>query len=269
MFLRGLATEGDTQFGITDKQFRFNDFNLFLADDWRISRTAHAQSRACGTSSSAADRSERSHRQRRFRGTHEHRESRQRVHRAEERAEHGFAAVDSAIAASIKADNNHTLKGQDWNNVAPRAGVCLDAERAKWVVRGGYGIFYDRPSAAFINTVFSNYPFLREAEVTFPAERGAAQRRVVAAGSEVPVQSVSAEPRRADGGRQRNLPDSRWHERHAGCRRHTESRSIRPRVADSAATSPRRSSSAPSIAIWGRRTCSSTTSAFSGSSATT
>ena len=37
------------------------------------------------------------------------------------------------------------------------------------VVRGGYGIFYDRPSAAFINTVFSNYPFLREQEVTFPA----------------------------------------------------------------------------------------------------
>jgi hypothetical protein len=32
----------------------------------------------------------------------------------------------------------------------------------------GDGIFYDRPSAAFINTVFSNYPFLREQEVTFP-----------------------------------------------------------------------------------------------------
>ena len=36
-------------------------------------------------------------------------------------------------------------------------------------MRGGYGIFYDRPSAAFINTVFSNYPFLREVEVTFPS----------------------------------------------------------------------------------------------------
>jgi hypothetical protein len=37
------------------------------------------------------------------------------------------------------------------------------------VVRGGYGIFYDRPSASFINTIFSNYPYLREVEVTFPA----------------------------------------------------------------------------------------------------
>jgi hypothetical protein len=37
------------------------------------------------------------------------------------------------------------------------------------VLRGGYGIFFDRPSAAFINTVFSNYPFLREIEVTAPS----------------------------------------------------------------------------------------------------
>ena len=80
----------------------------------------------------------------------------------------GFAAVDSAIATSVKAANNHTLKGQDWNNVAPRLGFAWTPSQS-WVVRGGYGVFFDRPSAAFINTVFSNYPFLREQEVTFPA----------------------------------------------------------------------------------------------------
>jgi hypothetical protein len=37
--LRGVSTEADTQFGITDKQFRFNDFNVFIADDWRLSST--------------------------------------------------------------------------------------------------------------------------------------------------------------------------------------------------------------------------------------
>ena len=37
--LRGLGSEGDTQFGVTSKRFRFNDFSLFLADDWHVSPT--------------------------------------------------------------------------------------------------------------------------------------------------------------------------------------------------------------------------------------
>ena len=65
----------------------------------------------------------------------------------------------------------------------------------QWVVRGGYGIFYDRPSAAFINTVFSNYPFLREVEVTAPARAVPIDPRVFTAGSDVPVQRYLPEPR--------------------------------------------------------------------------
>ena len=65
----------------------------------------------------------------------------------------GFAAVDAAIAASQRADNNHTLNGHDWNNVAPRLGFAWTPTE-RWVVRGGYGIFYDRPSGAFMNTLF-------------------------------------------------------------------------------------------------------------------
>ncbi|MFN0123979.1 MAG: hypothetical protein ACKV2V_26045 [Blastocatellia bacterium] len=54
--------------------------------------------------------------------------------------------------------------------IAPRIGFALTPFASnKLVVRGGSGVFFDRPSAAFINTIFSNYPFLREAEVTFPA----------------------------------------------------------------------------------------------------
>ncbi len=167
MFLRGLATEADTQFGITDKQFRFNDFNLFMSDDWRLSPTltlnagvryeffglptevngliGNVDFEALTNSENPVD-----------------------AFIVPANVQNtGFPAIDAAIASSRKADNNHTLKGQDWNNVAPRVGLAW-TPTDRLVVRGGYGIFYDRPSAAFINTVFSNYPFLREQEVTFP-----------------------------------------------------------------------------------------------------
>jgi len=167
MLLRGLATEADTQFGITDKRFRFNDFNLFLSDDWRLTPrlTLNAGVRyeffglptevngLIGNVDFEA-----------LTNT----ENPVNAFIVPKNVQNtGFAAIDAAIAASRRADTNHTLKGQDWNNVAPRVGLAWTPNE-QWVVRGGYGIFYDRPSAAFINTVFSNYPFLREQEVTFP-----------------------------------------------------------------------------------------------------
>jgi hypothetical protein len=168
--LRGLGTEGDTQFGITDKQFRFTDFNLFIADDWKVapSLTFNMGVRyeffglpwevngLIGNVDFAAITNT---------------ENPVNAFIVPKNVQNtGFTAIDGAIATSERAANNHTLNGQDWNNVAPRVGFAwTPGESEKWVVRGGYGIFFDRPSAAFINTVFSNYPFLREQEVTFPA----------------------------------------------------------------------------------------------------
>ncbi|MBK7932708.1 MAG: TonB-dependent receptor [Acidobacteria bacterium] len=37
-FLTGNATEADTQYGITDKAFRFQDFGFYITDDWKITR---------------------------------------------------------------------------------------------------------------------------------------------------------------------------------------------------------------------------------------
>jgi hypothetical protein len=169
MLLRGLAVEADTQFGVTDKRFRFDDFSAFVADDWQISPTFTLN---------AGVRYE-------FFGWPMELDGRignvdfEAITNPENPAPGfivpnnvkptGFVAIDSAIDASIKANNGHTLKGNDVNNVAPRLGFAWrPGESGRFVVRGGYGIFYDRPSAAFINTVFSNYPFLREVEVTFP-----------------------------------------------------------------------------------------------------
>ncbi|HYN10975.1 MAG TPA: TonB-dependent receptor [Vicinamibacterales bacterium] len=168
--LRGLGSEGDTQFGVTDKRFRFQDFNGFLSDDWRLSNrfTLNVGLRY------------------EFFGWPEELDGRignvdfAAITDTENPANAfivpnnvnmtGFAAIDEAIGATRKANNGHTLKGQDWDNVAPRLGFAWTADAdGKTVVRGGYGIFYDRPSSAFINTVFSNYPFLREIEVTAPS----------------------------------------------------------------------------------------------------
>ena len=168
--LRGLGSEGDTQFGVTSKRFRFNDFSLFLADDWQVSPTLTLN---------AGLRYE-------FFGWPTELDGRignvdfEAITNTENPApafivpnnvkNTGYNGIDTAIGTSERASNGHTLKGQDWNNVAPRVGFAWrPGMNGRWVVRGGYGIFYDRPSAAFINTVFSNYPFLREVEVTFPS----------------------------------------------------------------------------------------------------
>ena len=170
-FLRGVATEADTQFGITEKSFRFRD----LSGLRRRRLEGHAQAdaeprRALGVVRLAGGE-ERPHRQLRLRRC---------VTRLRQPAATassfpanaqttGFAAVDAAIAATASAGNKHTLNGQDLNNFAPRIGFAYSPfENSRMVIRGGYGIFFDRPSAAFINTIFSNYPFLREVEVTVP-----------------------------------------------------------------------------------------------------
>jgi Carboxypeptidase regulatory-like domain/TonB dependent receptor len=168
-FLRGLAREADTQFGITEKQFRFQDFNLFVADDWKLSRNftlnlglryeffgwpTEVDGRIGNVDFAAITNTE---------------NPRSGFIVPSNATTTGFNAIDQTLDITARADNDHTLNGADTNNFAPRLGFAwTPTEDAKLVIRGGYGIYYDRPSAAFINTVFSNYPFLREVEVTFP-----------------------------------------------------------------------------------------------------
>lgn len=175
--LTGNAQEADTQFGITDKSFRFMDYGFYVTDDWKITRKL---------SLNLGMRyelfmwpTEKNGRignfdlepfQPCFDGTG--------TNALCDNPTSGFivpsnvnmtgnAVVDGAIGATQVAGNKHTLNGQDLNNFAPRVGLAY-AVNDKLVFRGGYGLFYDRPSAAFINTVFSNYPFLREVEITVP-----------------------------------------------------------------------------------------------------
>lgn len=177
--LTGNGTEADTQYGITDKSFRFRDFGFYISDNWKINRklTLNLGLRyeifmwptekngrignfdlepflpcftASGGTNSLCDNPSPG------------------FIVPGNVSQSGNAAVDGAVAVTQKASNKHTLKGQDLNNFAPRIGVAY-AFNDRFVLRGGYGLFYDRPSAAFINTVFSNYPFLREVEITVPS----------------------------------------------------------------------------------------------------
>ncbi|MEJ7848730.1 MAG: TonB-dependent receptor [Pyrinomonadaceae bacterium] len=175
--LTGNATEADTQYGITDKSFRFMDYGFYVTDDWKITRRLSLNLglryelfmwptekngrignfdlepfQSCFTSS----------------GTNALCDNPTPGFIVPKNvSQTGISIVDSAITATQVVDNKHTLNGQDYNNFAPRVGLAYSVND-KLVFRGGYGLFYDRPSAAFINTVFSNYPFLREVEITVP-----------------------------------------------------------------------------------------------------
>jgi hypothetical protein len=179
--LTGNASEADTQFGITNKSFRFKDYGFYFADDWRVSSKLtlnlgvryelfmwpqekngrmgnfdFAGFEPCFTPAG---------------GTNANCDSPSRGFLVPANAQlTGLGNVDAAINATTRANNNHTLNGQDRNNFAPRIGFAFSpSKKSNLVIRGGYGIFFDRPSAAFINTVFSNYPHLREIEITVPS----------------------------------------------------------------------------------------------------
>lgn len=168
-FLRGVATEADTQFGVTEKQFRFRDASFYVADDWKVSRnlTLNAGLRWEWFGWPEEKNG--------FIGNFDPSLVTDPDNPItgfvvpSNAGLTGFVAVDTAIQATTRASTKSTINNQDLNNFAPRVGFAyMPFSNNRLVIRGGYGIFFDRPSAAFINTVFSNYPHLREIEVTFP-----------------------------------------------------------------------------------------------------
>lgn len=172
------ATEADTQYGLTKKSFRFGDIGAYITDDWKITSKLTLNlglryeffglptekdgrignfdftgyegcfTQTGGTNAVCDNLTAGFIVPNNIRTT-------------------GLSGVDTAIGVTRVVDNKHTLNGQDKNNFAPRIGLAYKVND-RLAVRGGYGLFYDRPSGAFINTVFSNYPFLREVEITVP-----------------------------------------------------------------------------------------------------
>jgi len=170
-FLLGFTSEADTQFGFTAKSWNARDVGLFVVGDWRFSDqlTLNLGLRWDWYGWPQEDNG--------FFGNFvpdlvsDPNDVQSGFLVPSNAGTTGFSSVDTAIAATARADSKSTLNGEDLNNFQPRVGFAWMPSKAndRFVIRGGYGLYNDRLTAAFMNTVFSNYPILREIEITSPS----------------------------------------------------------------------------------------------------
>ncbi len=153
----------------------------------------------------------------------------------------GLGNVDAAIAVTARAGNNHTLSGQDRNNFAPRIGFAyspLDSNRL--VIRGGFGILLRSPIRGFHQHGLQQLS-VPARDRNHRAVRQRAHRQLLfSAEHHAAAEQLAAVSYHARCGRRRHLRHPRQHRRYAGRARQPDCRQ---------ATSPRRLSFAPSIAI--------------------
>lgn len=164
--MTGFVPEADVSLGITDKQFRFNDLSFYVSDDYRFSEklTLNLGLRWdwFGLPTEKNGRFANFD----FSRVTDPNNILPGFILPSNAATTGFNAIDASLPTIAGAGNKHTLNGQDLNNFAPRVGFAFKPFKdGSTVIRGGYGIFYDPPSGAFINTIYSNYPFFREIEI--------------------------------------------------------------------------------------------------------
>ena len=176
--LTTFVPEADVALGITDKEFRFNDLSFYVADDWQIGNRLTLNlglrwdwfGRPVEKNGRFANFD--------FNRVTDPNNIIPGFILPSNAEPTGFAAIDGSLDSIARADSKHTLNGQDLNNFAPRVGFAFKPfNNDKTVIRGGYGIFYDRPSAGFINTVYTNFPFFNDIEISNSFRPNAVQGR--------------------------------------------------------------------------------------------
>ncbi len=159
--------EVDTSLGISDKNFRFNDYSLYLTDDFRFSERLTLNLGVRWDLFGMPVEKNGAFSNFDFSRVTDPNNILPGFILPSNYKPTGLDPIDSSAANLPLADTKHTLNGLDYNNFAPRLGFAFRPFlQGSTVIRGGYGIFYDRPSAAFINTVFTNFPFFTDLEAS-------------------------------------------------------------------------------------------------------
>ena len=75
-------------------------------------------------------------------------------------------SVPGAAGLSLKTADSENIIPGDYNNVMPRVGFAwTPSARRNFVLRGGYGVFYERTTGGFANSLRQAPPFFRELQL--------------------------------------------------------------------------------------------------------
>jgi Carboxypeptidase regulatory-like domain len=76
------------------------------------------------------------------------------------------SSIAGAEGANLRIGDSKSLVPGDYNNIMPRIGFAWSPlDSRKIVIRGGYGIFYERTTGAFANSLRQAAPFFRESQL--------------------------------------------------------------------------------------------------------
>ena len=156
--------DSSLNYGETVRNFRMTDWSWFIADDWRGLAVAHVERRRCGTSTSGS-----------------------RPRRTASSALYDFDAalatgnIQDGFVFASNFDPARCLAPPAWTSASPAVRASCrpttttscraSASRGRRspdkhvVLRGGYGVFYERMTGAFANSLRQSPPFFREVQL--------------------------------------------------------------------------------------------------------
>jgi hypothetical protein len=155
-------SDSSINFGETARRYRMTDWSLFVADDWRASSrlTLNAGIRYdyFGMPTEADG----------LFAVFDHQAA-----LATGNIQDGLvfpsnfnpALIPGASGLNLRIAGSKSIIPGDYNNIAPRIGFAwtpFDNDRT--VLRGGYGLFYERTTGAFASSLRQSGPFFREAQ---------------------------------------------------------------------------------------------------------